>query len=157
MISSNFKRRFYTSIILFFLLFLILNFQFILAYTLIVVGIYSILEFANILKRIFKNKSIIVTFNTLFIVYIFMICNLFFIFSTFFLTKILLYSVLFSCVASDIGGYIVGKILKGPKLTKISPNKTLSGAIGSLFFSSATLSAIIIIFTNNFSYKTIFL
>ena len=156
MISSNFKRRFYTSIILFFLLFLILNFQFILAYTLIVVGIYSILEFANILKRIFKNKSIIVTFNTLFIVYIFMICNLFFIFSTFFLTKILLYSILFSCVASDIGGYIVGKILKGPKLTKISPNKTLSGAIGSLFFSSATLSAITIIFTNNFTYKTIF-
>tara|TARA_B100000579_G_scaffold372103_1_gene335063 strand:- start:766 stop:1125 length:360 start_codon:yes stop_codon:yes gene_type:complete len=39
-------------------------------------------------------------------------------------------------VGSDIGGFIFGKILKGPKLTKISPNKTISGAIGSLIFSS---------------------
>ena len=34
-----------------------------------------------------------------------------------------------------MGGYIVGKIIKGPKLTKISPNKTISGSIGSIFFS----------------------
>jgi phosphatidate cytidylyltransferase len=32
------------------------------------------------------------------------------------------------CIASDIGGYIFGKIFKGPKLTKISPKKTYSGA-----------------------------
>ena len=38
-----------------------------------------------------------------------------------------------SCISSDIGGYIFGKVFKGPKLTKISPNKTISGAIGSLF------------------------
>ena len=61
-----------------------------------------------------------------------------------------------SCVASDIGGYIVGKSLKGRKLTKISPNKTLSGAIGSLIFSSATFSILIFLFTNNFNYKIIF-
>ena len=156
MISSNFKKRLNTSIVLFFLIFLILNYQFFLAYTLIIIGIYSIIEFANILKRIFKKKFIIVTSNMLFILYIFLICFLFFIFSTFFLTKIFLYSILFSCVASDIGGYIVGKIVKGPKLTKISPNKTRSGAIGSLFFSSVTFSAIIFLFTNNFNYKTIF-
>jgi len=35
------------------------------------------------------------------------------------------------CIFTDIGGYIFGKIFKGPKLTKISPNKTYSGAIGS--------------------------
>ncbi len=156
MISSNFKKRLNTSIVLFFLLFLILNYQFFLAYTLIIIGIYSIIEFANILKRISKNKSIIVTYNMLFILYIFVICSLFFIFSTFFLTKIFLYSILFSCVASDIGGYIVGKIFKGPKLTKISPKKTRSGAIGSLFFSSVTFSVIIFLFTNNFDFKTIF-
>ena len=156
MISSNFKKRLNTSIVLFFLIFLILNYQFFLAYTLIIIGIYSIIEFANILKRILKKKFIIVTSNMLFILYIFLICFLFFIFSTFFLTKIFLYSILFSCVASDIGGYIVGKIVKGPKLTKISPNKTRSGAIGSLFFSSIRFSAIIFLFTNNFDYKTIF-
>ena len=35
------------------------------------------------------------------------------------------------CILTDIGGYIFGKIIKGPKLTKISPNKTYSGLIGS--------------------------
>ena len=39
------------------------------------------------------------------------------------------------CIFSDVGGYIVGKIIKGPKLTKISPNKTISGSIGSILFS----------------------
>tara|TARA_B110001450_G_scaffold34543_1_gene29973 strand:- start:2280 stop:2414 length:135 start_codon:yes stop_codon:yes gene_type:complete len=36
---------------------------------------------------------------------------------------------------SDIGGLIIGKTFKGAKLTKISPNKTMSGAIGSFIFS----------------------
>jgi phosphatidate cytidylyltransferase len=36
---------------------------------------------------------------------------------------------------SDIGGLICGKIFKGKKLTKISPNKTISGSIGSFMFS----------------------
>ena len=35
------------------------------------------------------------------------------------------------CVFTDIGGYIFGKLFKGPKLTKISPNKTYAGVIGS--------------------------
>ena len=43
------------------------------------------------------------------------------------------------CILTDIGGYIFGRILKGPKLIKLSPNKTYSGAIGSFFL---TLSSI---------------
>ena len=39
------------------------------------------------------------------------------------------------CISTDIGGYLFGKILKGPKLTKISPNKTYSGMVGGYFFS----------------------
>ncbi len=39
------------------------------------------------------------------------------------------------CVATDLGGYIFGKIFKGPKLTKLSPNKTYSGMIGGYFLS----------------------
>ena len=35
-------------------------------------------------------------------------------------------------IFTDIGGYIFGNFFKGPKLTKISPNKTYSGVIGSL-------------------------
>ena len=54
----------------------------------------------------------------------------------FFTFKDFNFIVLLTCVASDIGGFVFGKVFKGPKLTKISPNKTISGAIGSLIFSS---------------------
>ena len=37
------------------------------------------------------------------------------------------------CIFTDMGGYIFGKILKGPKLTKISPKKTYAGVFGSFF------------------------
>jgi len=39
------------------------------------------------------------------------------------------------CIATDIGGYIFGKTFKGPKLIKISPNKTYSGVVGGLLMS----------------------
>jgi len=39
------------------------------------------------------------------------------------------------CICSDVGGYIFGKIFKGPKLTKISPNKTFAGVLGAYLFS----------------------
>ncbi len=39
------------------------------------------------------------------------------------------------CISTDIGGFVVGKIFKGPKITKISPNKTYSGMIGGYLFS----------------------
>ena len=43
--------------------------------------------------------------------------------------------VLTICIFTDVGGYVFGKILKGPKLTKISPKKTYNGAIGSFLLS----------------------
>jgi phosphatidate cytidylyltransferase len=46
----------------------------------------------------------------------------------------LIYSVLVA-ILSDIGGLVCGKIFKGKKLTKISPNKTITGSIGSFIFS----------------------
>ena len=39
------------------------------------------------------------------------------------------------CFFSDVGGYVIGKLIGGKKLTKISPNKTISGSIGSFSFS----------------------
>jgi phosphatidate cytidylyltransferase len=38
-------------------------------------------------------------------------------------------------ISSDIGGFIFGKLFKGPKLTKISPNKTYIGSFGSYLLS----------------------
>ena len=43
--------------------------------------------------------------------------------------------VLSICFLSDIGGYFIGKLIGGKKLTKISPNKTISGSCGSFIFS----------------------
>ena len=42
---------------------------------------------------------------------------------------------LFICISTDIGGYVFGKIFKGPKLTKISPNKTYAGMVGGYLLS----------------------
>jgi len=39
------------------------------------------------------------------------------------------------CISTDIGGYIFGKIFKGPRLTKVSPKKTYTGVIGSFLTS----------------------
>ena len=41
------------------------------------------------------------------------------------------------CISTDLGGYIFGKLIKGPKLTKISPNKTYSGMIGGFLLAIA--------------------
>ena len=41
------------------------------------------------------------------------------------------------CILTDIGGFVFGKIFKGPKLTKISPNKTYSGVLGGFLLSLA--------------------
>ena len=49
-------------------------------------------------------------------------------------------SVLIICISTDIGGYFFGKTFKGPKITKISPNKTYSGLFGSYIFSMVFLS-----------------
>ena len=47
--------------------------------------------------------------------------------------------ILLICISTDIGGFLFGKIFKGPKLTKISPNKTYSGMIGGYLFSIAII------------------
>ena len=47
--------------------------------------------------------------------------------------------VILICASTDVGGYIFGKIFKGPKLTKISPNKTYAGMIGGYFLSLVVL------------------
>lgn len=43
--------------------------------------------------------------------------------------------VIIICIFTDLGGYIFGKFFKGPKLTKISPNKTYSGVLGGFVLS----------------------
>ena len=46
------------------------------------------------------------------------------------------------CVSTDIGGYVFGKLFKGPKLTKFSPNKTYAGMFGGYFLSLISITII---------------
>ena len=59
--------------------------------------------------------------------------------------------ILLICISTDIGGYIFGKLFKGKKLTKISPNKTYSGVLGS-FTLSLIISYLFIELTTIFPY-----
>ncbi len=63
---------------------------------------------------------------------------------------ILFILILLICIFTDIGGYVIGKIFKGPKLTKISPNKTYAGMIGGYFLSTT----ILILFISNFAIQS---
>ena len=48
--------------------------------------------------------------------------------------------ILIICISTDTGGYVFGKTFKGPKIIKISPNKTYSGMFGSFLFSIIFIS-----------------
>ncbi len=152
---TSLKKRIYTSTVLFLLIYLIIKYDPILVFSLIVLGVLSLLEFFSLTKKLFKHFLINSIINFLFILYISIFCYLFLFFSNFLQLKILLFSLLFCCIASDIGGFILGRLLKGPKLTKISPNKTYSGAIGSILLSSLVFSTLIFYFTQNLNFKII--
>lgn len=152
--SDNLKKRIITSLLLFILIFLILSFNFILVYTLIILGSLALIEFFNLSNRIFSNKTKLLIFNSIFIIYISIFCVFFFIFSNFLQLKVIVFCLLLTCIASDLGGFIFGKIFKGPKLTSISPNKTISGACGSLILSLLVFTISIYYYTNNVSVKT---
>ena len=112
-------------------------------------------EFINLAKRIWKKKPII----------IFPIILSFLFLYLFILTAykirieegaVAILFVLGICIFSDIGGYIIGKSIGGKKLTKISPNKTVSGSFGSFLFSLFPLGILMILgLEENFSEKMI--
>ena len=157
MIKTQIQIRIKTAIALLFLLILMMSYNFISTYVLIIFGVISILEFFEITKKIFVKDKLKFLINTLFVIFISFYCIYFFYFLNFLKLKILIFILLFGCVASDSGGYIIGKFFKGPRLTKISPNKTYSGAIGSIVFTCFVITFFTYIFTNNFSYKIIVL
>ena len=151
--SSNLKKRIFTSIGLLFLVLLIFRFNLALIYCLILIGVLSILEFIQITKKIFKNNLGLILINKIFILYIFLFCYLFLILSNQFNWKLIIYILLLGCVASDIGGFIFGKTFKGPKLTKMSPNKTYAGALGSIFLTILIMAILFNLIMTQFTFK----
>ena len=120
-------------------------------YFLIILLIFSFIEFSNMNLIINKNRKVFQFFyNILFLTYIFFITVVFLFATSIDILKINLFVILLTCIASDVGGITFGKLIKGPKLTKISPNKTISGSFGSIIFSCITFYFLIYFFYNQF-------
>ena len=144
--SSELKKRIITSILLISLLVAMYHYSFIMIIAVIVIAIIVWIEFFALISKIFpknKLKERLLRFLYKAISLLYLLLLVFFIFAieTYYpnLKLYLLYSILVS-ILSDIGGLIFGKIFKGRKLTKISPNKTISGSIGSLIFSLSLIN-----------------
>ena len=108
-------------------------------FILLIFFLYQIIfEFNFIFGKIFNKKKIYhLIFQLLSIIYLtFIVLKLWTIFTgNNEDDKLYIYIIFLICIFSDIGGFIFGKTLKGKKLTKISPNKTISGMIGSFILS----------------------
>ena len=139
--SIVFKKRIVTSIALFTLMILMFLYTFVLISSVIIIAVIAWIEFYALISKIFKISNIkhrILRFlyKSISLMYLFLLVYL--IIATQLknsnLDMVIIYSILVS-IMTDIGGLVVGKNLKGKKLTKISPNKTITGSIGSFIFS----------------------
>jgi phosphatidate cytidylyltransferase len=146
--SQNLLKRLITSIVLL-SLFIFINFshQYIFILSISIIGLIICIEANNLFSKLLTNKNLkknssINKLNTNFIIlniitfsYIFFIfCNLSYEIHRSESPIFFLY-IISICFFTDIGGYIFGKIIGGKKLSKISPNKTIAGTIGSFILS----------------------
>ena len=139
--SLELKKRIVTSIFLLSLLFLMFLFTFVMIISSIVIGLISWIEFYALISKIIKNNDI----KSQILRFIYKSSSLLYLSGLVFFTitaklinldlyNFFIYSILVA-IMSDIGGLVIGKIFKGKKLSKISPNKTVSGSLGSFIFS----------------------
>ena len=100
---------------------------------LFIVIIFSWIEWVSIIEKVKFKKIYRIIHIILFLIYLliaFIVC-----FNVFVIDKYFFLTILMICVFSDVGGYVFGKTFGGKKLTKISPNKTIAGSIGSFILS----------------------
>ena len=100
---------------------------------LFIVVILSWIEWIRVIEKIRFKKIYRIIHIILFFIYLlmaFIVC-----FNVFVIDKYFFLTILMICIFSDVGGYVFGKTFGGKKLTKISPNKTISGSIGSFILS----------------------
>ena len=144
--SLNFSYRILTSIFLLIILFISLftnNFLWLLL--LILASIISFYEFNNLVFKSFSNdKKKIFIINT--ISFLYLIIFVIFGYNFNISNKFDLIFIILICAFSDTGGYIIGKLIGGKKLTKISPKKTISGSIGSFVFSLFPIAIFLLFF-----------
>ena len=149
-------KRIITSVILVSLLGLVFFYTYILLISLIIISLVSLIEFNNLISKIFIKKKfqtkllrVLVKFLTLLYLSLFSVLIFNGIAQVEASIKINIIYLFAICIISDIGGLIFGKIFKGKKLTKISPNKTISGSIGSFFLSILLVPVFYYIYDKN--------
>jgi phosphatidate cytidylyltransferase len=122
---SNFKKRFIISLLAFPIIYIFLYQKIFSNLFIIIVCLFCVYEW----NKIFKKKNHIYLIGLLILLFFFI--SLLKIYNLEDYNLKFLWLILIAWL-TDIGGYIFGKIFGGPKLIKISPNKTWSGAFGSL-------------------------
>lgn len=139
--NSELKKRILTSVLLFSLLAGMYFYSFVMIISLIIIGVIIWIEFYAMILKIFPRKKLKhnflrFLFKILSLSYLVLLIYVIFIIESSYpsLKIYILYSILVA-ICSDIGGLVFGKIFKGKKLTRISPNKTISGSIGAYVFS----------------------
>ncbi len=154
--SKDLKKRIITSVPLIFLLGLSFYYLYILIISLFFISLISFIEFKGLTSKIFKKKDITtvlykLAINGLCMVYLVLFSLLIFYSITDEDMKLKILYMFVICIFSDIGGLIFGRIFKGRKLTKISPNKTVSGSIGSFILSLILVPIFYFIMNDRFS------
>tara|TARA_B110000027_G_scaffold119578_1_gene132368 strand:+ start:628 stop:1290 length:663 start_codon:yes stop_codon:yes gene_type:complete len=139
--STELQKRILTSLFLLSLLTAMYFYSFIMVIGLIIIALITWIEFYMLISKILIKKSIRnkfyrFLFKSVSLLYLsLLVCFIFAIESLFIsLKEYLVYSILVA-ILSDVGGLIFGKTFKGKKLSKISPNKTISGSLGSFLCS----------------------
>ena len=139
--GNELKKRISTSAFLMSLLTAMYFYSFVMIIALIVIAMIVWIEFYALISKILprnklKDKLLRFVFKAISLLYLSLLVYFIFSIESYYpnLKLYLLYSVLVA-VLSDVGGLVIGKTFKGKKLTKFSPNKTVSGSIGSFIFS----------------------
>ena len=137
--SNELIKRIMTSLILFVVvIFCILINKIIFLIAVFMTAYLCFSEWCNINYKFFSgqfwNYFLIRGFGLFYLLFPF-ILGAFFLRGNSFESALFFIIVLCICICSDTGGYVFGNIIGGKKLTKISPNKTISGTIGSFIFS----------------------
>ena len=133
--SDQLIKRLLTSLFLFTIMYLMFTYTFVLIISLILISIITWIEFYGLIIKIFKKNFYKLLIKILSLVYIILFSFLIFNGVNHDNNNLDILYLLSICICSDIGGLIFGKIFKGKKLTKLSPNKTISGSIGSFILS----------------------
>ena len=135
--SIELKKRFFTSIFLIALLVAMYIYPFVMIISLIIIGIITWVEFYALISKIIisntlKSKFLRFLFKATSLIYLSLLIFFIIVIESYYINlKLYFVYTLLVAIFSDIGGIVFGKFFKGKKLTKISPNKTISGSIGS--------------------------